>query len=197
MMVPGLKLRTSTRCPTNRSFGRACWSCHLIATVWSMVGWRRSSLVLRSRFRNSEAGVTWVVECGVVLYDSRKLISCWWKVSSGWCPVRRACLKVRTKHSAAPLEEGWYGALRICFTWLALRNSLNSSAVNCGPLSDTSCSGNPNEENKRCNSWMIADEVVEIIGITSGHLEWASTTMTLQETAGFCLPYSGKIWWGI
>ena len=57
------------------------------------------------------------------------------------------------------------------FHMLALRNSLNSSAVNCGPLSDTSCSGNPNEENNRHNSWMVADEVVEIIEITSGLLE--------------------------
>ena len=52
-----------------------------------------------------------------------------------------------TKHSASPLEDGWYGVLRMCFTLLAFMKSQKLDDVNCGLLSDTSCPGNPYEAN--------------------------------------------------
>ena len=54
----------------------------------------------------------------------------------------------------------------MCFTPLLARNCLNSSEINCGPLSDTNCRG----------IVPVARVVVDTIGKTSGHFEWASKT---------------------
>ncbi len=66
----------------------------------------------------------------------------------------------------------------MCFTRLLLRNHSNSSETNCGPLSDTSCSGRPYAANNFRNSLMVAEDVVVLISMTSGHFEWASTTIS-------------------
>ena len=66
----------------------------------------------------------------------------------------------------------------MCLTPFRLRNVPNSSDVNWGPLSDTSCSGRPYLP-KRCLSTcysMVFAAVVLAISKTSGHFEWASTT---------------------
>jgi hypothetical protein len=57
---------------------------------------------------------------------------------------------------------------------------LNSSATNWGPLSETICSGIPNRANKFLSTSMLLAAVVDLIGITSGHLLFA-TTMHHQE----------------
>ena len=53
----------------------------------------------------------------------------------------------------------------------------NSDDVNCGPLSLTSCSGNPYDANKLRSTSKVFSVVVVDMGITSIHLEWASTTI--------------------
>ena len=53
----------------------------------------------------------------------------------------------------------------------------NSDDVNWGSLSLTSCSGNPYDVNKLCNTSKVFSVVVVDMGITSIHLEWASTTI--------------------
>ena len=89
-----------------------------------------------------------------------------------------ARLKVYTNRSARPLEEGGYGEYWICLMWLPFMNCLNSAEVNCGPLSETSCSGNPNCAKSVRKTLMVFKEVVACdITTTSGHLEWALTTM--------------------
>ena len=52
----------------------------------------------------------------------------------------------------------------------------NSAEVNWVPLSETMISGSPNRAKRLCSSFRVAILVVEVIGITSGHLEKASTT---------------------
>ena len=70
-------------------------------------------------------------------------------------------------------------------------NCANSSDVNCGPLSDTSCSGIPYAANS-CRSILTVLVVeVQFISKTLGHFEWAST-MTRND-----LPKNGpanSIW---
>ena len=57
-------------------------------------------------------------------------------------------------------------------------NSLNSSDVNWGPLSETNLSGRPCLENRLSNAFMVSlVEVEDDILITSGHLLYASTTI--------------------
>ena len=46
-------------------------------------------------------------------------------------------LKVCTERSAAPLDEGWYGAIFKCFILFTLQNSLNSWLEYEGSLSLT------------------------------------------------------------
>lgn len=82
-----------------------------------------------------------------------------------------ACLNL----SANPLDDGWYGEDRMCFTPLAFKNWANSTDTNCGPLSDTSWSGNPWALNTCRSTDMVFAEVVDVISYTSDHLEWAST----------------------
>ena len=59
-----------------------------------------------------------------------------------------ASLKVLTKCSARPFEDGWYGAVLICFTTLCFRNNPNSSDMNCGLLSDMDIRSYPCCENR-------------------------------------------------
>ena len=57
-------------------------------------------------------------------------------------------------------------------------NSLNSSDVNWGLLSETNLSGRPCLENKLSNAFVVSPvEVEDDILITSGHLLYASTTI--------------------
>ena len=56
-------------------------------------------------------------------------------------------------------------------------NWVNSSEVNCVPLSETSCSGNPYQEKREHIISMVLCEVVLDMVITSGHFECASTMM--------------------
>ena len=57
-------------------------------------------------------------------------------------------------------------------------NSLNSSDVNWGPLSETNLSEKPCLENRLSNAFMVSlFEVEDDILITSGHLLYASTTI--------------------
>lgn len=50
--------------------------------------------------------------------------------------------------------------------------SANSRDVNWLPLSDTSCSGKPNDANTDRRSSMVLGQVIVDIGKMSGHLEW-------------------------
>ena len=63
----------------------------------------------------------------------------------------------------------------MCLMPFIFINKSNSCDTNCGPLSDTNCSGRPYAENNRLNSSMVLVAVVLDISIISGHLEWAST----------------------
>ena len=53
-------------------------------------------------------------------------------------------LKVCINLSASPLEDGWYFELKMCLIPCTFIKLANSSDVNCGPLSETTCSGKPN-----------------------------------------------------
>ena len=91
--------------------------------------------------------------------------------------MRRACLNVCTKRLASPFVAGWYGADLMCLIPLLLMKARNSVAMNCGPLSLTSCSGKPCAVKSFLSSSMVLVVFVEAIGITSGHLECTSTTI--------------------
>ena len=91
--------------------------------------------------------------------------------------ARRACLNVCTKRSAIPFVAGWYGADLMCLIPFLLMNVRNSSAVKWGPLSLTNCSGKPCVAKSFLSSSIVLAALVVVIGITSGHLECASTTI--------------------
>ena len=61
-------------------------------------------------------------------------------------------------------------------------NRLNSSDVNCGPLSETSCSGIPYEAKHDRRHSIVFVEIVEVIGKTSIHFECESIS-----TRNICL----------
>ena len=61
---------------------------------------------------------------------------------------------------------------------VALQNRANSCEVNWGPLSLTNCSGIPNCAKSLRSVLIVCVAVVVDIGITSGHLLCASTTMS-------------------
>ena len=65
----------------------------------------------------------------------------------------------------------------MCLIPSILQNVANSSEVNWGPLSDTSYCGRPYAANNRLSFAMIWLLVVVDMGITSSHLECASTMM--------------------
>ena len=64
----------------------------------------------------------------------------------------------------------------MCLTPLFLMNVLNSSDVIREPLSPTSCSGHPCVANSFLSSSIVLAALVVVIAITSGHVEWLSTT---------------------
>ena len=55
-------------------------------------------------------------------------------------------------------------------------NVSNSAETNCGPLSDTTCSGRPYDENNSRNTSIVLFDVVDCIIFTSDHFECASMT---------------------
>ena len=73
------------------------------------------------------------------------------------------------------LDGIWYGAALRCLTPLPIRNDLNSSAINCGPLSVTTQSGRPCVANTWHNASIVFTAVVLAISMTCGHFENAST----------------------
>ena len=70
-------------------------------------------------------------------------------VLPSFCPAFISYLKVWTNLSVAPFEEWWYGQHRRTRTCVFSTDMLYAiivhglSEVNCGPLSDTICSGKP------------------------------------------------------
>lgn len=56
-------------------------------------------------------------------------------------------------------------------------NLANSEETNCGPLSDTICSGILCVENTCLKMVIVRAAVVCDISITSAHFKWASTTI--------------------
>ena len=64
----------------------------------------------------------------------------------------------------------------MCLIRLFRRNCENSDDVNCGPLSETSCSGRPCGANIVLRTSIVFSDVVDDITATSGHFEYASTT---------------------
>ena len=116
------------------------------------------------------AGVSPVVLGGVFLYFIKYLESliCV-EPGSSFIDVRD-CLKVWMNLSAKPLVAGWYGADVVRLTPFFFRN--NSSEVNCGPLSLTSCSGSPFRANTVRRALTVLEVVaLECMIITSGHFE--------------------------
>ena len=84
---------------------------------------------------------------------------------------------VRIPRSALPLGAGWCGDDKHKQTPLALRKSFISHATNCGPLSATFSSGDPCIANKSRRAVIVELALVEDIGMTSIHLDFASTTI--------------------
>ena len=62
----------------------------------------------------------------------------------------RACLKLWPKRPANPLVLGWYKDDFECLNPFSLTKVLNSSALNCGPLSGSICLGSPNLQKSQC-----------------------------------------------
>ena len=76
---------------------------------------------------------------------------------------------------------------KVCLFPLVVTNRLNSCEVNSDPLSETSCSGIPYEENHDWRRYIVFVELVEVIGETSTHFENESIS-----TRNICLFVSAK-----
>ena len=97
--------------------------------------------------------------------------------SSGGFRCFHGFLERFDKSLSQPVGRGVVGAEWICFTPFSWKNSDNSAEMNCGSLSETNCSGEPYTANRCLRTSMVLCTLVEVISYTSGHLEWASTTM--------------------
>lgn len=64
--------------------------------------------------------------------------------------------------------------LSICLMLFCFKKCENSLEVNWGPLSDTSCSGNPWQANTDLKALMVFSDVVQVMITTFGHLECVS-----------------------
>ena len=84
------------------------------------------------------------------------------------------CFNICTEHSAAPIQAGWYGGMNECLTPLNLQKSEKVCAVNWGPLSDTSSSGNPKLEKKVCTALTVVAAVALQSETASIQFEWTS-----------------------
>ncbi len=110
---PAWMLWTITLWPRNSSWCfawvscRTFWSVCFSITLSTTLGGRKSSLVLTCLPKNKEHGATLVVECGILWYDKRKLFNRWLNEAFDLSLIFMALLKTHTKHSAAPLDDGW------------------------------------------------------------------------------------------
>ena len=59
----------------------------------------------------------------------------------------------------------------MCLICFPFRNSANSVKVNCGPLSDTNCSGNLCYANIALRTSVVFSEVIVVITTASGHFK--------------------------
>ena len=139
-----------------------------------MFGCNNDNLVRGFLLRNIEAGVSSVTMCGVFLYVNKKVASL--QDVDNLSPECNTCFvklrfKICTDLSAAPLDAGWYGGVSVCFTPLFFKNDLKMDEVNCGPLSETTSSGNPKEANKLRNMSQVLSAEVFLVSNTSSHFE--------------------------
>lgn len=144
-----------------------------LGTVLRVVSKQHSITNLRSRGPSSaSAGERSVLVCVLFLYTKRKLFS----ARSIFSPSETAFLMtfftVLTAFSAAPLLDGWYGAIKICLIPLRLKNASNFWDRNGGPPSLTKHFGSPNLEKHSLSllETKLADVPVPIRK-TSIHLE--------------------------
>ena len=79
---------------------------------------------------------------------------------------------------------------KVCFIPLVVTNRLNSSDVNCGPFTETRCSGIPFEEKHYRRHSIVFVEVVEVIGKNSIHFECESIS-----SRNICLFFATKSLW--
>ena len=146
------------------------WNSCFLLTNLVRYGLTKFSLILSCRFMSNSAGLSPVVPWGVFLYLNRKsAMLCFSECSlllSRTCLVNFS-LNNLTALSAAPFDAGWYGATLIYLMPFYIINSLNSWAMNCGPLSDTNCSSKPCWAKINLNSLRVLSTVVLCIGLTS------------------------------
>ncbi|PAV82514.1 hypothetical protein WR25_19772 [Diploscapter pachys] len=88
------------------------------------------------------------------------------------CSVTLYCISISATSISSVLP-----LVRPFSKWF-LKNPSNSSEVNCGPLSDTIAFGNPCVANTLLSARAVASALVLLIGMASGHLDIASTTIS-------------------
>ena len=99
--------------------------------------------------------------------------------------LQKPCLKICTALSARPLDDGWYGATRRCFTPLRWQNWQNSSAAKWGPLSDTTDSGMPNLANSWRRCCMVSSAVAVVISF--------AVSITVRAKSSYFFPPLGGL----
>lgn len=159
-----------------------------LSYFWWHLAVSKGKWVSRCHCRSKELGVQPVVACGVTLEVRRKSAGLWERDLPSLELAHKACLNIWLKRSTTTQLRWGDKVWLMCFIPFSCIKVWNSSAVNCGPLSDTTCSGKPNVANNPRSLMMVLAVVVVDIWNTSGNFEWAST-----RTKGCTHEWSRKI----
>jgi hypothetical protein len=125
----------------------------------------------------NSAGLRLVVVCDVIRYCMRNRLSLSVMSLGSFSMALKLCFIIWTTRSAWPFVAGWQGAEYLWWIPLALRKSSNSDEWKFDPLSLTRIDCKPKRENISRKILMVAVEFVGLVGMISGHLLCASTTM--------------------
>ena len=158
------------------------WDAWFETTVVPGLGRSKSNLVRRERPMNKTDGRTAVVPWGVARYKRRKLARRCENDRPSFSDLRMATLKVCTNLSANPFEEGWYGDTRMCLLPLNWQKLPNFSDTNFGPLSETSCSGNPFAAN------IFLSTATVCVAVVVDRVWWAMTMGVMVQQLGNFAP---------
>ena len=91
----------------------------------------------------SSAGLTPVVECGVLLYARKTVLNSFLQSRPSAGAILIAFKSVRFWRSTSPFACDHNGVVRMCWMLFAFMNNLNSSDTNWGPLSEVIVTSKP------------------------------------------------------
>ena len=160
MVVCGHKSRNGTNCPSLNNPG-LCWPTPFSATVFIRFltqGCIKDKCVQGDLLSNNSAGVLSVVTWGVLWYPARNMTSLDSRLNY-LTLLFKACFTVRTKFSAKPFGDRWYGGIHLYMTKvICLHKTSYWTKLKGGLLSESNITRTPCVVNTVLN--------LSIVGVT-------------------------------